>query len=356
MPFPLLPRFAIVATAILFLAPASPLSLSAKADDAPKASHETAVLDRVFANWKARHDRVHTLHFTWDCRVTCKKGTGDYSSARTPQTLLETDQVFEQLGAQLWIDGDDRRCIVSTPRYKVPLRNAMDRGRVMSREVVVGNTTSLYVSGTHWQDGISAPRAQPLFGQHYPTPSVSYAINESSVLFLAFRPRDPLVGCRREDFSVVDGDVVVDGMHCTELHRSIKRQDLGGGGWVVPRDETFWVSPVRDDAVVQWRSKSPEFPTLNGKINYKKDKTYGWIPLEWSSDYEGNHLSECRVTAYAINDEIDPAVFSQEFPAVTPAIDQTRRNAAKDLRYYVVQKDGSKRTISAQEFSRLRGR
>jgi hypothetical protein len=46
MPIPHLRRLAIIATPILFLAPAPPLSLSARADDAPKA----AVLDPGVAN------------------------------------------------------------------------------------------------------------------------------------------------------------------------------------------------------------------------------------------------------------------------------------------------------------------
>jgi hypothetical protein len=50
MPIPHLRRLAIIATPILFLAPAPPLSLSARADDAPKAVQEAAVLDPGVAN------------------------------------------------------------------------------------------------------------------------------------------------------------------------------------------------------------------------------------------------------------------------------------------------------------------
>ena len=46
MPFPHLRRLAIIATPILLLTPAPPSSLSARADDAPKA----AVLDPAVAN------------------------------------------------------------------------------------------------------------------------------------------------------------------------------------------------------------------------------------------------------------------------------------------------------------------
>jgi hypothetical protein len=53
------------------------------------------------------------------------------------------------------------------------------------------------------------------------------------------------------------------------------------------------------------------------------------------------------VTSYAINEKIDPAVFSHEFPAGTPVKD------AVEFRYFVVQQDGSKRAISPQEYFRL---
>jgi hypothetical protein len=342
-----------VAAAAIVLAALSCPSTSVQAAEPSPSPHEAAILDRIFANWKARHDRVHTLHFTWDNRVTCKQGTQDFSSTQRPRTLLEKDRVFEQSGVQLWIDRDARTCFVRTASYKLPLRSEIDRERVVSQEVVVGNMTSLYTSGAQWQDGMSPPRAVPRYGLYFRTPSVSYPIDGLSVLLLAFRPQNPLVGCRRDSFSVVHEDVVINGMHCTELHRSVKRQEVGGGGWVVPREESLWVSPARDDAVVQWRSEIPKSKAWLGKINYKKDKTYGWVPLEWSSGYEGSEFNEYTVTGYTINQKIEPAVFSQDFLAGTPVMDEMKGNSAKNTRYYVIQDNGSKREISAQEFTRL---
>ena len=92
-----------------------------------------------------------------------------------------------------------------------------------------------------------------------------------------------------------------------------------------------------------------------GTINYRKDKTNGWIPAEWSCDYIGAQRFEFRVTSYEINNSIDPAIFSQEFPAGTPISDQMIGSSAKDVRYYVVQRDGSKRTIPPKEYFRLAG-
>ena len=58
---------------------------------------------------------------------------------------------------------------------------------------------------------------------------------------------------------------------------------------------------------------------------------------------------------YAINEKLDPAVFSQEFPAGTPVDDASNATSPATTRLYVVQQDGSKRTISRAEFNRLAG-
>jgi hypothetical protein len=58
------------------------------------------------------------------------------------------------------------------------------------------------------------------------------------------------------------------------------------------------------------------------------------------------------VTDYAINERIDPGVFSLAFPPGTLVAEQPRRTTLKH-RHYVVQADGSKREISADEYLRL---
>jgi hypothetical protein len=73
MPSTLLRRQAIIPIAFLIGFLASD-SLPLKAADPSASAHEAAVLDRIFANWKARHDRVRTLHFTIDSRIVYKSG------------------------------------------------------------------------------------------------------------------------------------------------------------------------------------------------------------------------------------------------------------------------------------------
>jgi hypothetical protein len=357
MPLRLLRRLAIIATPILFVAPAPSLSLSARADDAPKAVHEPAVLDRIFANWKARHDRVRSLHFTWDCRTTCKKGTEDFSSTSRPRGLLDHDTVFEQSGVQLWVDGDDRMCLAATPNFKVPLPQAesADRRRVVERCVVVGNVSSVFNSGSCGENVTGPAREFPRCGQLYRTlTDGSFPIGGWQTVLLPFRPAYSSLSWLRERCRFIQEDVDRDNGHYVQLQRWVEPRRFGGGqqaGYV----ESIWVSPARDDLVVRWKTESPQLHTCLGTINYKKDKTNGWIPSEWSCDYVGAQLFEFRVTSYEINNSIDPAIFSQEFPAGTPVSDQMNGSSAKDVRYYVVQKDGSQRTIPPKEYFRLAG-
>jgi hypothetical protein len=92
-----------------------------------------------------------------------------------------------------------------------------------------------------------------------------------------------------------------------------------------------------------------------GSIKHKKDLTNGWIPSEWSFDYPGHLRYEFKVTSYAINEKIDPALFSQEFPPGTAVQENMNPPSPGTLRHYVVQHDGSKRMISHEEYLRLAG-
>jgi hypothetical protein len=352
MPLLLLRRLAIIATTILFLALAPPLSLSARADDAPKAAHEAAVLDRIFANWKARGDRLHSLHFTVDCRMTFPKGSFDFTSTSNPLPRFDRDQVFEQFGVQFWIEGE-RLCVVTTPMFKVPQAKSTETRRVAMRSISDEQTTSNFYASAPYETGAAPqPFARYGFVQHDPD-SDSRSLGSAWLpLFLALRPQFPSICWRREQCHVVDDKAMVDGIQCVKFQRVLDPSHM----YRVKREEACWISPARDDAIAHWTRKTPNSPDCVGSIKYKKDKTWGWIPSEWSVETKGIELYEYKVTDYAINEKIDPAIFAHEFPPGTPVSDQMNGGSAKDVRYYVVEKEGSKRTISAQEFARLADR
>jgi hypothetical protein len=325
-------------------------SATARADDPAPSVDDAAVLDRIFANWKARHDRVHSLHFTMDCRTTYKKGSLDFSSSS--QARFDRDQEFQQFGVQLWIEGDDRMCLVTTPTFKVPQAKLSDTRRIVSRFVTVGTTTSTYSASSWWETGVPAVRAFTPYGTVYRNPAGDQRMIGPVLraLLLTFRPQFASLSWQREQCRLVGENATVDGGQYVKFQRVIEPSRI------IPfrREEACWVSPARDDVVVHWSIEVKD-RRIDGSIKHKKDKTFGWIPWEWSVGTKGEEFSEYKVTNYALNEKIDPAIFSQEFPAGTPVEDQLDSPAAQTLLHYVVQQDGSKRTISREDFSRLTG-
>jgi|ERR1700733_7033663 hypothetical protein len=335
-------RLAFAATALFILISRSRFPLEAQATEPSQSPHEAAVLDRIFANWKARHDRVHTLHFTWDCRTTCKKGAWDPSSNLGDR--LDRDQEFDQFGAQLWIEGDNHLCFVATPTFKVPQAQVADTGRIVRRHVSVDQTTcSLFVDPVY---ETGAP-TRVVFAPHGSIHRISVAqLPEVRPLVWAFRPRQLPLPWMREQCHLVAEDVGADNGRSVKLKRIVEPSAVNARR----REFLCWISPARDDVVVRETVESQN--RIDVSIRYKKDQTSGWIPWEWSEEIDGETLIECKVTRYAVNEKIDPAVFSQQFPAGTLVDDRLHAVRGAFL-HYLVQPDGSKREISPMEYGKL---
>jgi hypothetical protein len=337
-------RLPVVATAFFLFVAAADSSMPARAADPPPSLYEAAVLDRIFANWKARHDRVRSFHFTYDCRTTYRKRKVDPLS--NPRKQLDHDQAYDKFGLQVWVDGDDRMCLLITPSFQAPDARPTDTGRVVARFVAAGNTSYMYCSGPWLETSRPPDRAFAPYGRLYRTivlqaeePNISF-----EALFLTYRPRPPWLRLKREQCRLVDENAAIDNGHYTKFHRVLN--NMG------PSEEALWVSPAREDAVVHWTTRTQSI-NAEGSIKYERDQRYGWVPSEWTCDYVGQMLEESRMTAYSINEKIDPAVFSLEFPPETPVEDTREAKSAETIRHYVVGRDGSKRSISHEEYNRL---
>jgi hypothetical protein len=342
-----LPRFAIVATVLFSLASGPYFAQAAPADDSPQTAHELAVLDRIFANWKARHDRVHSLHVTLDLRVVWKERTPEFSGGE--RKLRAHDEELRRTGMQLWIEGEDHVCLAGTPSIKMPSAKQIDPRQVVMRQVIIGQICSREFLGprsatepadrSHFvrhafveRDPLGDPRTpEPLFRP----------------LFLAFRPQYPTLAWQKEQCRFVDSNALLDGSRAVEFQRTVKP----GHGYTDHGKESCWVSPVRNDVVARWKMEGPG--GCETAIHYKKDPTCGWFPIEWTLAVTNEYFVECKVTDYAINEKIDPTVFSQTFPPGTPVLEQMDAANPGKIEHYVVQPDGSKRAISSEEFARL---
>jgi hypothetical protein len=341
-----LKRLALVATALL-IAPVAPHVLSVHAGEPIPNAHEAAVLDRIFANWKARHDRVRTLHVTLDVRAIVKKGTPFSSNGKLK--LRANDEEIRQTGMQLWIEGEDRVCLAVTPWFKVPPAEQIDTRQVVLRAVIVGQiySTELLAPRSAPEPADRSHFVRHAFVSHNPLGDPRTPDPQFRPLFLAFRPQYPTLAWQKEQCRVVDSNALLDGSRVVEFQRTVKP----GHDYTDQGKESCWVSPARDDVVARWKIEGVA-GVCETAIHYKKDPAFGWIPTEWTLEAKNEAFVECKVTDYAINEKIDPAVFSQTFPPGTPVLERTDATRRK-IERYVIQPDGSKRAISSEEFRRL---
>lgn len=348
MQFRLLQRWTIAAVGMLLAAASDPGRLANAEEPAQgQTPRELAVLDRIFANWKARSERVLSLHFTWDCRTTYRKGTWDPSSSSW--TRLERDQDFDQVGVQFWLDGNDRMCVFDKLMFEPAPGKVINPNRTVGRYLIVGDTMTQLA----FQPGIesSAPAWRAAQAQTF---RVGLSAPEAALqpTLLTFRPQHPPLAWQRDQCRLITENAVVEEGHYIKIQRIVERRRAA------PREssrdeEACYVDPVRDDVVVHWTVRTPYY-TDRGSIKYQKDKTYGWIPSEWKSEIVGGTARVYKVTNYAINEKIDPATFAQAYPAGTLVADSTDANAPQSTRCFVVQQDGSKKEITMQEYFRLR--
>jgi hypothetical protein len=344
-------RHATIVAIAFLLASTACDSLPLRAADPQPTAHEAAILDRTFTNWKARHDRVRSLHFTWDYRTTFKKGSLDFASTATPRPVLKHDQVFERFGAQLWIEGDDRLCLVLTPGFKVPQAKLKDIHRVVIRRVIVGKSMSTFSSGALWETGEPAPGSFAPRAEVYPCdPDSAIFRSELSLPLFPFRAQTPFLPWQKKEFRVLDENASIDNGRYLKLQRIVEPRGVNAA----KHDEFYWVSPGREDAVVHCLIKFPLLRDCEGSIKFKRDPTHDWVPSEWTLQVAGV-FEECKLTDYSINEKIDPAVFADRFPPGTPVKELLGDSSHMETRCYIVEPDGSKRSISPKEYLRLVG-
>jgi hypothetical protein len=106
--------------------------------------------------------------------------------------------------------------------------------------------------------------------------------------------------------------------------------------------EYCWVDPSREDIVVagEWWGTARRKKTGSYSIDFRRDRTFGWVPSRWSIDFAGTMAQTAQhrgsiVTKYAINEPIPPETFVLKFPSGTELWDRSKRE-------WFIRKDGSK--------------
>ena len=209
-----------------------------------------------------------------------------------------------EFGAQLWIDGDNRECLITTllPSRARDQRCQFRAGPKSIRYQRQASTLSYY-AGIGWDAAPAGPGETARNARLYQTARQRETAAALRPLYLALRPQGSSIGWLREQSHLVDDKAVVDGIACVKFQRLFKPE----GRFAERREEACWVSPAREDAVVHWTIGDKSA----GSVKYKKDAKWGWIPSEWSVEGQGDGVYEYRVTCNdcVINGFIDPAVF-----------------------------------------------
>ena len=364
------PLWALIATASVCVAVvlgAASLQLAlAKPTPAPNAAPTTAAtsvpaktteqdakhaetLNRVLTAWKARQERLKTLHVTWKSRLLLSKGY-DYSDARQwPIAGIDPDEerfrVADRFECQippseLWADErgrmrDDltvaRSHALKEPKPVVSVRTVTD-GITHSRLVTPLSSEAPFM--TIWREatpssynegGMYAPQAYERRNRQA----------ELMPLMLSLRPQSPAAGIAARACRVVQDNAVLDNMHCIKI-RMESSQPVFPGKRRDPKDDNadiFWVDPARDYAIVlwerNWRKVQPGSFVITVRIDYQRDERFGWIPSHWESRIKGGSrnsalaIVDASVTRASINESLPRDTFAHAAPPRTRVYDFT---------------------------------
>jgi hypothetical protein len=317
----------------------SDLAAAADPGNPPTASRAgSPVLQRIFANWKARRERITSLHFVWNERATVPKGQRD--GADPVNTVVAEDRHYKQDGDELWLTGRDRLCAEYHEwPSSLPAKPA-------GKEAIVGrNTFNGELNSRFWISPSDKLLFVPQAWIRRAKEQDDFAARAATPILLTYRTLHPWWPWRPEDCRLITENAIIDGVRYVKIEQRVK--DNG-----IPAVDTCWVDPRRDDVVVAWEGRpngGPSHPTWRGSCEYQHDRTFGWVPIHWRTAFGADAylICESTVTAYDLNQPVPPQKFDPHFPPGTYVADAAHRQ------WYLVQPDGSKHMLTHDEFRRL---
>jgi hypothetical protein len=286
-----------------FLVPAArPEAIAEEPATAPSAD-DSAVLKRIFDNWRARQLRIKTLYFAWNIQSTPKGSTVPVIARRTELSM--DDLRYRTVD---WWNRQNAIGAKPDPSQQPELQKIS--------EVAFDGPTSYRL------DLVTKPpygKVQDATGPHPWNECAKFPI------LLAYRP----LSRGSAHFRVLSQNAIIGKTHCVKLQYRL-----------APSIENFWVDPAREDLVVAWEDGSGRNAATFLTIEYDRHATDGWIPARWT--YISNPARKPTsgiVTRFALNESIPQDTFTVKFPPGTTVLDNTV------LEKYIVAKDGSKSTV-----------
>jgi hypothetical protein len=302
---------------------------------------ESRVLERIENNWRARQQRVKLFHFVSSTRVTIPKEFFKEHRGESGRTEVR-DEHYDTPRHQLWVDGNDK---MRTDGMKFnPNRPKSTNQTIVSQ----GPRESRVIHGKSEKQLTTFPNPNEIaFGQVFKgtereswrrTRGVSHPVLALYRSFPAWNDPTPL------KWRVVTTNAIINNSHYIKIESTYPRAGAC---------EELWVDPRRDDLIVQRLLKSGDKLTVTS-IEYRPDKTAGWVPTRWTVKYTlagiPQAIWETTVVDYSINQPIPAGTFDLAFPPRTFVTD------AVSNEHYLVRADGSKRPVTNRELELQRQR
>jgi beta-lactamase regulating signal transducer with metallopeptidase domain/thiol-disulfide isomerase/thioredoxin len=295
--------------------------------DEPPSAGKSLTLEKVFAAWKARQERIKSFYFVWNLRVALPKGyrfpfTRGLAGVRREDVALGDKDVefaisqsewsgegLERLrsdfseficsGAEGWKETGRFRITQAgslNSRLHVPTRSGEAPTIAMWRKVAIKRPSGWSSSGDFLLQDLEIDLAP---------------------LRLALRPLSPASDWSGENSRVVSEDALIGNVHCIKLQMD-----------KVDHSEQCWVDPSRDYCVVRWERRQSEGAHLTVAIDAVQGADHEWLPARWSWRLTGGPAGpaasfEATVTRHMVNKKLPDTTFAADYPGGTRVYDAT---------------------------------
>jgi hypothetical protein len=305
----------------------------------------TKLLDDINTAWAKRTDSIKSVMLTSEI-IKIVTGRGDKpAEVSTPfaRTIPKDDRVYK---AKLEYAFQLGKASLTKTSHTVINNEGTDKTRPQKqfRATFDGKTSASFFQ----DDEVALPMGSI---EQRSDPSQDLDSDADLLAFYLWRqPKQVLkvIGwnVRKEDMSVEDAIVDVDGVQCRRIR--IPRNGSGCSCWTSALD----VDPARDWVPVRWQTWLDGKLSLSLTIEHRTDEVHGPILNEWEfatydEALEPEETRRGRVTNCAINSDIYDGLFTIKFPDGT----HVSERAAKGFRYYK-QQGGSLVPMDERDYGR----
>lgn len=300
------------------------LALAMLFASSPESDANAVTVEQVHAGWRARAQNTRYLHVTYQFTTVVPRGS--YREKPADDTILRRNIEYALSGerAMFYVEGDQWDVLnraVKSRKYR----------KAFNGETVRSITT---IPGT------ISPFAEIY---HENSPRIVYREISAAPLTWVYRPL--------AHFEAGGGDEAwtwsVDESTLVERPPGLVSIALTEKHW--PIVHYFWVDPDREYIPVRWIQERAGKIAHDESIEFREDKTYGWVPAQWSNRrFREDTLvefSEAVVGDIRVNEPLSGDMFNVQFPIGAWVNEHVSDGETKTF----VVMEGSNRYLSREE-------